>query len=522
MLIAAATIMAMPRSALVPDGLRAFIHKKIETACPVGTTLDVTALIDNLAAAAPPEADLGAWVHQQATQAFSAIEKNHTIAPALAAGKIQLLDAVAFNKEHRAAAEQMYITINGHHGELRRNAGAASEVPPHAPSGAADTAAATDDSPGSVHSAEESSIMDGPDVDQVIDSAWLTSISDSAALNAYAAAATQIGTRGWVQMGIGWMSEVSVDFFAAANANSGAYRLARKEATRLCYAERGCPLSQAEESAIMAGLLRERPLVAEEGEEPRARPVRILDVGACGTLFDGHAGVTARAIDLCPQAGNADVAQCDFLQLSIGAEGSSPVVEPSDEFPGGALRQLPAASYDAVALSLVLSYLPKPILRGAMIRKARRVLPLPDATTLPTEVEVDAALSDAALSDAALSTNSDGPAAASVRRHRGLLLVVDTFSVDRRKASRTSGQYLSQWIEAIEAEGFTFLRHKVLLRSHALAFVTRQLAPEEEEAVRARDPPELRMLREERGTPWQGPGNPEVLLPDAEEEAPAE
>ena len=188
-----------------------------------------------------------------------------------------------------------------------------------------------------------------------------------------------------------------------------------------------------------------------------------------------------------------------------------PVIEPSAEFPGGALRQLPAASYDAVALSLVLSYLPKPLLRGAMIRKARRVLPIPDATTLPTEAEVDAALSDAAL-----LTSGDGPASVR-RRYRGLLLVVDTFSVDRRKASRTSGRYLSQWIEAIEAEGFTFLRHKVLMRSHALAFVTRRLTPEEEEAVRARDPPELRMLREERGTPWQGPGNPEVL-PDAEEE----
>ena len=265
--------------------------------------------------------------------------------------------------------------------------------------------------------------------------------------------------------------------------------------------------------------------------------MRILDVGACGTLFAGHSGVEATAIDLCPQEGNADVMQCDFLQLAVGAEGSEKLVEPSDTFPGGALRQLPAASYDAVALSLVLSYLPTPTLRGAMIRKARRLLPIPDPTRLPSPEEVEAAL--AALEDgSAASANGDGESVRGragqqerrqerrqeqqqeqeqrqqqkqlaqlvPRRQRGLLLVVDTFSVDQPKASRTSGKYLTQWIAAIEAEGFTFLRHRALMRSHALAFVTRHLTAGELEAVRAREPPALRMRREERGTPWQGPG----------------
>ena len=250
--------------------------------------------------------------------------------------------------------------------------------------------------------------------------------------------------------------------------------------------------------------------------------MRILDVGACGTLFAGHSGVEATAIDLCPQEGNADVMQCDFLQLAVGAEGSEKLVEPSDTFPGGALRQLPAASDDAVALSLMLSYLPKPSLRGAMIRKARRLLPIPDPTRLPSPEEVEAAL--AALEDgSAASANGDGECVWGragqqerqqerqleqlvPRRQRGLLLVVDTFSVDQPKASRTSGKYLTQWIAAIEAEGFTFLRHRALMRSHALAFVTRHLTAGELEAVRAREPPALRMRREERGTPWQGPG----------------
>ena len=66
-------------------------------------------------------------------------------------------------------------------------------------------------------------------------------------------------------------------------------------------------------------------------------------------------GLEATALDLHPQAGNARVHQCDFLALEVGPAGSAPVIEPHAEFAAGSLRRLPAASYDAVALSLVLS-----------------------------------------------------------------------------------------------------------------------------------------------------------------------
>ena len=196
-------------------------------------------------------------------------------------------------------------------------------------------------------------------------------------------------------------------------------------------------------------------------------------MGSCGTLFEGIPRIDATAIDLCPQAGNPNVLQADFLQLPLGEPGSEPLIEPSERHIGGALCRLPAESYDALALSLVLSYLPTPRQRGAMIRKARQLLPTPDP---PTPL--------------------DGGGDASKRNiRRGLLLVVDTFSVDRKGATKNS-EYLRNWIEEIEKRGFVFLRHKVLQRSHALAFATSHLGGITHPT--SGEPPELRMRREKR------------------------
>ena len=92
---------------------------------------------------------------------------------------------------------------------------------------------------------------------------------------------------------------------------------------------------------------------------------------------------------------------------------------------------------------------------------------------------------------------------------RGLLLIVDTFSVDGRRSNRHGG-YVQQWINEIEAEGFVFLRHTVLQRSHALAFASAPLGFERAAAERTvpREPPALRMRREERG-PWDPIPEPE-------------
>ena len=106
------------------------------------------------------------------------------------------------------------------------------------------------------------------------------------------------------------------------------------------------------------------------------------------------------------------------LTLAIYPPGTARLVLPSEEHQAGALRRLPAASFDVVVFSLVLSYLPLARQRGAMVAQARRLLPTPDA-----EAEVEEA------------GEAGGGGGGGGGRRRGLLLVVETLTVDRRACS---------------------------------------------------------------------------------------
>ena len=55
----------------------------------------------------------------------------------------------------------------------------------------------------------------------------------------------------------------------------------------------------------------------------------------------------------------------------MGAPGSEPLVRPHARFPAGTLVRYPAAAADVVVMSLVLTYLPQPRQRAAMIAQAR-------------------------------------------------------------------------------------------------------------------------------------------------------
>jgi len=95
----------------------------------------------------------------------------------------------------------------------------------------------------------------------------------------------------------------------------------------------------------------------------------LLDIGSCynpfGTedRFKGLFDVTA--LDLCPVAGKG-VRQCDFLgcpierRLGAGVEGSHTPSGPSSVVGS----QLVEGSFDVAVMSLVLSYLPDPIMVG--------------------------------------------------------------------------------------------------------------------------------------------------------------
>ena len=67
--------------------------------------------------------------------------------------------------------------------------------------------------------------------------------------------------------------------------------------------------------------------------------------------------------------------------------------------------------------------------------------------------------------------------------------------MDGRRSTRQSGGYIQQWIEAIESEGFVFLRHKLLRRSHALAFATEEVDADELERRLADDALPLTMVK---------------------------
>lgn len=306
-----------PRGAMrsIPQGMRTFFEKKLRS---VGcSAVHADQLVNALVAATPADADCAnSWVHRQFENALRAVEKEPKVASRLAVGEIDLLDAVALNEAHSEAALAMYNTINGHHRELRAIASASQRAE-------AEGRAAHIDA-----SSREASGTDGEETDEetaAADEAWRLAKADDASLRAYAAAATRIGTRPWVQQGIEWMAAQATHFCheSGADGPSGEpmlYRLARKAAARLSQQTRGAPLQPAEEDTIRRALRRERlalhapsaePLAAvhaadtADGDAPLrsawSRPVRLLDVGACGTLFDGFADIDDTAIDLCPQ-----------------------------------------------------------------------------------------------------------------------------------------------------------------------------------------------------------------------------
>ncbi len=424
---------------MLPPSLAAFVSKRIQAA--LRGPADVPALIAELVKHAPAGEPLNMWVHHHSLRAERALAKDEILRQQLLAGEVGLIDAVRADEAHSADAEAMYTTITGHHSELRSSTAAHAQPSVRREAGEAEVEAE----------------------DPMVTAAWRAATSDASALREYADAAGKIGSRRWVRDGIDWCVGTSRTFFR----EGGGSNLARREATRLSYASRGLPLEPSLASAIVAAA------EARGGPPPQQR-IRLLDVGACQSLFDGYDDIDPLAVDLCPHPAHPSVLQCDFLELGVTERCTPPAILPSNDFPAGALASLPAASFDVVVLSLVLSYLPLPRLRGAMIAKARRLLPTPDPP----------------------SCDEAAPRTASFRR--GLLLVVDTFSLDQRRASSRadSGSYLRRWVEAVEGLGFTFLRHTLLPRSHALAFATAPRTDEQLDMLAVEPPPEM-VLRAE-------------------------
>jgi len=183
------------------------------------------------------------------------------------------------------------------------------------------------------------------------------------------------------------------------------------------------------QAAAAAAAAVEAALARSRGGRPDG-PLRVLDVGSCYNPFAAYPDLSVTALDLCPA--DPSVWACDFLQCEL-APGAPPPAGP----PTGRLSVLPEGYFHVVILSLVLSYVPCPLQRAAMVAKARRCLAEPQAGG-------------------------------------GLLLLVTPHSSDRYAAAAAprAQSRMQRWRGPIEALGFQLVRYDRLPVVHLLAFRT--------------------------------------------------
>ena len=210
--------------------------------------------------------------------------------------------------------------------------------------------------------------------------------------------------------------------------------------------------------------------------------------------------------------------QCDFLRVRVGPRGSAPVLgtatgvgsdatatppetsgattategtaddradPPADEG-GGSSRAvttceaLPAASFNAAVLSLMLSYLPLAEQRALVVAKARALLRGPPITAADAADAAADASAGVGIGDRGGGRSHDATQLA----HGGLLLIIEPLSIDtgHGQGGRRGGAggvralpYLSRWVVALEPLGLELVRYARLRRAHALAF--RAVAP---------------------------------------------
>ena len=403
---------------------------------------DVAAdLLQQLIALRPPaEKNVNSWVHKKGEKIARTLLRDPELARSLAEGHISLAGAMQQLDARAEAGDALYEAISSHHANL---------------------------------------------VDRVTENGrapaeWQHAVSETESLEAYAAAAAEIGKREWARAGIAWCAQQSTDFFHGG----GAQRLAQHERLAAARQEAGHEAGheadheadhEAASGAAAKGTAAEA--AADTDMLHDGRPIKLLDVGACGDLFAGLDGIESTPLDLCPQEGASRTLQCDFLALEVGAPGSEPLVQPHARFPAGTLLRMPAAEADVVVMSLVLTYLPQPRQRAAMVAQARRLLHAPPP-------------------------------------RRRLLLLVDTPAIDVRARSWKQQHNLHRWVEAVESLGFVFLRHQLLERSHGLAFATAPLTDDELEArLDEAALPELLLRREEEvaAAARTGSGQPETV-----------
>ena len=434
-------------AAVVPPSLRSHLQLKLARAFatpppPASADTDTTdeiiqqrlaaaasRLVEELVSHAPPEG-AAAWAQANGDKVTRLVQANATAGFEMQSGRLSVLEAIAAAEERTRESIKMFEAVQGHHAALRETVQA-----PKA-------------------------------------GAWESATADRGALQRYGEAATDVGTRQWARRGIDWCVSTAREHFHG----DAAVRRARKHAARDHFRAHGEVIPSPAADALCARLAEAVKARRQEG----GPPIRLLDVGSCGFLFDGVEGFECTALDLCPQ--DERTYEADFLRLRVGPRGSAPPVRGNDDdnddggaaakgvaaakgaaaaegvaaegaaaakgvaaegaaaaegprrMTAGTLEALPAASFDVAVFSLVFSYLPLAEQRAAMVVQARRLLRVGGAFP-------------------------------------GLLLIVDTFSaLGSRSGALRRGSVIDEWVATIEGLGFECVTQQTLERSHALAF----------------------------------------------------
>eukprot|EP01032_Pedospumella_encystans_P021740 gene21740-24655_t len=226
---------------------------------------------------------------------------------------------------------------------------------------------------------------------------WSNVVENSGALSEYSSAAASMGSKTWVVECNQWMETFAINYFRLGGVRKHHIKKQRSQFKGIERAKADIDAENAEFAKLPSDLL-----------STYGSKIRLLDVGSCYNPFkhsENASQLDVTALDLYPS--DPSVYQCDFLGLQVGATDSAPIIvdasesteqghEPdfkrqrtasdvahskvSSHSSGGVsqcLKQLPAAAYDAIVMSLVLNYLPTSEQRLEMVRKARALLVSP-------------------------------------------------------------------------------------------------------------------------------------------------
>ncbi|CAM9439105.1 unnamed protein product, partial [Ectocarpus fasciculatus] len=211
---------------------------------------------------------------------------------------------------------------------------------------------------------------------------WDDTVADANELATYAQAATQMGEKKWVKIANDWIRSSCYRFFCHGGAKKAMIKWMKK-------VNGGAATKASLDSLTLCNNLMESkdPTLGVAFNEK----IRMLDIGACynpllapadaSAAFSIDVGVPQDAmdvlgVDLYPA--NPSVLQCDFLNVVVAdPESGVETAEAIDIIDGDDYKRvvsLPAQSFDAACMCLVLSYLPDPMQRLKMIQNAWALL----------------------------------------------------------------------------------------------------------------------------------------------------